>query len=640
MGITACAVYTDEEQNAIHVKEADEAYCLGIGSLTETYLNIALIIDIAQKSECEAIHPGYGFLSENALLAEACESAGIIFIGPNAASIKLMGNKLGARRFVEDLGIPLLTSIIGSSLDEIIEKSKALPFPLLIKAAAGGGGKGMKIAKTLHELPEAYESASREALSYFGDATVYLEHYIQNPRHIEVQLLGDNLGNIVHLYERECSIQRRHQKIIEEAPSPSLTQPLREKLLQTALHIAKAMNYTSAGTLEFLFDEEMNFFFLEMNTRIQVEHPVTEAITGIDIVREQINIARGLPVSIKQEDIKINGHAIECRIYAEDPFNDFMPCPGNMTGYILPKKANIRIDSSFEGSEEVSSRFDPMIAKITAHAATREQAIFQLISYFSKVSIQGIKTNVEYLSEVLQNNHFKNNNISTGFCAQHATELQNSLLSKKNIIPTEYLIAGVLVNTFFSKCDQTDTIWKSLGPWKSFGEASFSINNMEYGISYKLFDSKRIQFNLNNQDHLVELHSKDGQLYEYTLDIHQIKCWISNDNTSKTFITLSGFSFEIDRKDVPDISVFKNKKINKNNAHDKDLRSPLNGKVIKMNVKKGDKVNKGQTLLIIESMKMENKILAPFEGLVEEVTVAAGDQVTGQELLMKLHAYN
>ncbi|NJK94918.1 MAG: ATP-grasp domain-containing protein [Bacteroidales bacterium] len=429
MGILTFAIYTDEEKDALFVKEADQSFSLGTGSLSETYLNISRIINIAKENHCDAIHPGYGFLSENALFAKACHDAGIIFIGPKPEAIQLMGNKNEARSYVRQLGVPLPLSITGNSAEEILEQSSLLKFPLMIKAVAGGGGKGMRIIHTREELPAALEAAGREAGSYFGNADLYVEQYIEDARHIEVQILGDSSGNIVHLFERECSVQRRHQKIIEEAPSPTLTPEIRKKLLDTAVNIAKSMHYTSAGTIEFLFDRELNFYFLEMNTRIQVEHPVTEAITGIDIVLEQIRVAMGLPLSVRQDNIFMNGHAMEVRIYAEDPFSGFLPSAGEMILNHLPDSPGVRLDSAFTGAARVSSSFDPMIAKITVHSGNRKDAIVKMRKYLGECAIHGIKTNLEYLYWIFEEEDFSSNQISTRYCENKAELLKNLNLS-------------------------------------------------------------------------------------------------------------------------------------------------------------------------------------------------------------------
>ena len=372
--IESVAVFADNDANALHRRLADEACPLGNGSLKDTYLNVQKIIDAALDAGADAIHPGYGFLSESPELVKACEANNIIFIGPDARTMRLMGNKIAARKVAVEHGIPVTFGAMGSH-EEILAMADTLPYPILIKAAAGGGGKGMHIVWQKEDLKLELERASREAEKYFGDGTVFVEQYIESPRHIEVQVLADHFGNVVHLGERECTIQRRYQKIIEESPSPTLTEEKRLQICETAVELCKAIHYRNAGTVEFLVDRDMNFYFLEMNTRIQVEHPVTEMRTGIDIVEEQICIARGKEMGWTQDAVHAQGHAIELRIYAENPENGFLPTPGKVTAYHEPQLRGARVDSSIDGPSTVSEAYDPMIAKLTCHGKDRQTAI-------------------------------------------------------------------------------------------------------------------------------------------------------------------------------------------------------------------------------------------------------------------------
>ncbi len=639
MGIATVAIFTDEERDALFVREADQACFLGSGPLTDTYLNISLIVDIARRYTCDAIHPGYGFLSENADFAVACKEDGIVFIGPEPEAIRLMGNKGEARKYVQHLGIPLPPSVKANTLAEVISQKDNLKFPLMIKAVAGGGGKGMKIVYSENELAAAWESAQREALAYFGNAELYLEQYIENARHIEVQVLGDHHGNVVHLYERECSIQRRHQKIIEEAPSVTISEAVREKLLSTALHIAKSMGYTSAGTLEFLCDNDLNFYFLEMNTRIQVEHPVTEAITGVDIVKEQIRIAEGKPLSLTQQDISINGHAIECRIYAEDPFAGFIPSAGEMLVNYLPADNEVRLDSAFAGPAQVSSSYDPMIAKITAHGKDRKESISTLKTYLQKCVIQGISTNIEYLSTILRDPDFANNNISNGYCHQKADELRISFERTKSSVAPEKLLAALLAADFLSR-KKGETIWQDLGSWRFPGKRLYTLERKTVELDYQLLNMRRISFTIQDKRYLIEDVQNQEPVISFLLNGESQFLIISEVKTGNYQISAKGINFQVQRSDLPDLSIFdsseqKNVQLNCNH-----ILSPLNGKVIKLNVKKGDKVKKGELLLIIESMKMENTILAPAEAIVSDVMTANGAQVSGKELLIKLTMAN
>jgi acetyl/propionyl-CoA carboxylase alpha subunit len=638
MDITTFSVYTDEEKDALHVHEADKAVSLGSGALSETFLNIPLLISIAQENNCNAIHPGYGFLSENADFSAACSQAGIIFIGPEAETIRLMGDKSRARSYVQQLGVLLTPSVSGNSFSEVEPLSSQLKYPLIIKAVAGGGGKGMRIIKSPVELEEAWEAAGREALNYFGNSELYLEQYIENARHIEVQILGDKHGNIVHLFDRECSIQRRHQKIIEEAPSPTLMPEIRTRLLKTAVSIAKSLNYTSAGTLEFLFDQNLNFYFLEMNTRIQVEHPITEAITGIDIVKEQINIAQGGSLSFRQDEISYSGHAIECRVYAEDPFSDFTPSSGEILLYQLPVDPTIRIDSVFDGSSAVSSSFDPMIAKITAHSQNRTETIKKLKSYIKRCYIQGVNTNLEYLSEILEESDFLDNNISTHYCQAKTEGISLKLQSKRKDISDQLLIAFAVAKDFPVK--STGNVWKDLGPWRIFNKRSYEIGRSKIEVIFKHIGQGLIALTIGEHNYLVQKVENQESLVTFLLNGEKYAGFVTEDVKANIHISAAGLTFTIKRTDLPDTSIFSQKSRPSSSFNGNHVLSPLNGKVIKLHVKEGDKVEKGELLMIIESMKMENKILAPAPAVISEVLVTDGDQVSGSELLIKLSTLN
>ncbi|MCH5599048.1 acetyl-CoA carboxylase biotin carboxylase subunit [Niabella ginsengisoli] len=444
MEIETVAIYNEADRQTAFVKNADEAIFLDGDGLNETYLNIEKIIAAAKKTGADAIHPGYGFLSENPLFVTACEKANIIFIGPGASAIQAMGNKIQARATATKAGVPVTPGITGS-VEDLFKNYKDVGFPILIKAAAGGGGKGMRVVNNESEYQSALEATAREAKSYFGDETVYIEKYIDKPRHIEVQILGDQHDNVIHLYERECSLQRRHQKIIEEAPSPTLSENVRRQICEAAVALAKSIGYYSAGTMEFLVDELQQFYFLEMNTRIQVEHPVTELTTGIDIVEQQINIANGNPLSIQQKDIRQNGHAIECRIYAEDPGQHFLPSPGLLSYYeeplfeasspqtnMLSPVATGRIDSmQLQTGDVISGDFDPMISKLIVWNKDRETARQSMLSALGQYHIKGIKTNLEFLIGLLSHPDYINNNISTKYIDTNLEEIIHFIQTKK-----------------------------------------------------------------------------------------------------------------------------------------------------------------------------------------------------------------
>ncbi len=425
MGIGSIAVFSEIDRKSAHVQFADEAYPLGGITSGESYLNAEKIIRIALEHGAEAIHPGYGFLSENARFARKVREAGLVFIGPPAEAIELMGSKTAARTLMQEHGVPTVpgTKKALRSEEEALKVAQKIGFPVLIKASAGGGGKGMRLVHSADELPSALQSAKREAKSAFGDDTVYIEKYLEEPRHIEFQILADNYGHVVHLGERECSIQRRHQKIIEEAPSVVLDAPLRQAMGQAAIQAAKACNYRNAGTIEFMLDKHRNFYFLEMNTRLQVEHPVTEMVTGMDLVREQILIASGQPLSVKEPPTHFWGHAIECRLYAEDAENNFTPSPGTIRFLKPADGPGIREDSGVLQGNQISLYYDPMISKLIAWGQNREQAIRRMVRALSEYQLSGIKTNLAFLKRILQHPDFTAGHLTTTFIDAHRDEL-------------------------------------------------------------------------------------------------------------------------------------------------------------------------------------------------------------------------
>ncbi len=416
LGIKTVAVYSQADIHSLHVKLADESVCIGPASSALSYLNINAIISAAELTDAEAIHPGYGFLSENPKFAEVCEKCGITFIGPTAESMRIMGDKISARQAVIKQGVPILpgTKEGVHSVEEAVKVSREIGFPVIIKATAGGGGRGMKIVHSQAALPNAFATARAEAQSGFGNPEVYIERYCEKPRHVEIQILGDKHGNVIHLGERDCSIQRRHQKLIEEAPSTVVTPEIRKAMGDAAVRAAAAVGYNSAGTVEFLVDKQNNFYFMEMNTRIQVEHPVTEMITGVDLVREQIRSAAGIPLRFKQEDIKFRGHAIECRINAEDPFK-FTPCPGKITAYHPPGGFGVRVDSFVYDQYSVVPNYDSLIGKLIVHADTREEAIKRMARALDEFRIEGIKTTIFFHKRIMANKDFIEGDIDTSF---------------------------------------------------------------------------------------------------------------------------------------------------------------------------------------------------------------------------------
>ncbi|MCG2462163.1 acetyl-CoA carboxylase biotin carboxylase subunit [Flavobacteriaceae bacterium F89] len=421
MGIKTVAVYSETDRRSPHVKFADEAVLLGKAPSSESYLAMDKIIAAAKKTGADAVHPGYGFLSENAIFAQMVEDNGIIFIGPSPYAIKVMGDKLAAKEAVRDYGIPMVPGMENAIKEVSSAKIIAVKigFPILIKASAGGGGKGMRVVYSLEELPEQMNRAISEAKAAFGDGSVFIEKYVSSPRHIEFQVLADTHGNIVHLFERECSIQRRHQKVVEEAPSAILTPEIRSAMGNDAVKVAKACKYVGAGTVEFLLDGDLNYYFLEMNTRLQVEHPVTELVTGIDLVEQQVKIARGDILEFAQEDLYLDGHALELRVYAEDPMENFLPSTGTLQTYIRPYGPGIRLDDGFEEGMEVSVYYDPMISKLITYGKNRQETIQLMIGAIDQYRIEGVATTLPFGKFVCQHEAFTSGNFDTGFVKKH-----------------------------------------------------------------------------------------------------------------------------------------------------------------------------------------------------------------------------
>jgi len=424
MGIKTVAVFSEADRNAPHVKFADEAVCIGPPPSNESYLLGDKIIKVAKELNVDAIHPGYGFLSENAEFGESVEKSGMIFIGPKSHAIRIMGSKLAAKDAVKEYNIPMVPGTAEAITDvaEAKEIAKEIGFPILIKASAGGGGKGMRIVDNANEFEEQMKRAISEAENAFGDGSVFIEKFVTSPRHIEIQVLADNFGNTVHLFERECSIQRRHQKVVEEAPSSVLTPELRNQMGEAAVKVAKACDYMGAGTVEFLLDDKHNFYFLEMNTRLQVEHPVTELITGLDLVEQQINVANNEKLSFSQEDLKISGHAFELRVYAEDPLNNFMPSVGKLEVYRPPSGKNIRVDDGFTEGMQVPIQYDPMLSKLITYGKTRNEAMQRMLEAISEYDIEGVSTTLPFGKFVFEHEAFRSGNFDTNFVKKYYSE--------------------------------------------------------------------------------------------------------------------------------------------------------------------------------------------------------------------------
>lgn len=472
MGISTVAVYSEVDRESLHVQMADEAVCIGPAPAIESYLNMERIIQVAHQMKAEAIHPGYGFLAENADFAKKCEQENIIFIGPNSKALKLVGDKIRSRQTMEKAGILIIPGMksLPKDISEFKKEAQRIGYPVMIKASAGGGGKGMRVVYEEKELKPSLEAGMREAKSAFGDESAYLEKYIEEPRHVEFQVLADNHGNIVHLFERECSIQRRHQKIVEETPSPALEPALRAKMGKTAKKVIEVSGYNNAGTVEFLLDKEKNFYFLEVNARLQVEHPITELTTGVDLVHQQISIASGGKLSFKQEALHQKGHSIECRIYAEDPLNNFLPSSGKVLFLKEPKGPGVRHDGGIYSGCEVPIYYDPILAKLIVWAENRELARQRMVNALEDYVILGIKTTIGFLKDVIDHPQYKAGNTNTGFIKMYFDQWEGKKKTEKNLEVVLIASAFDSLSSLQPRKGEESLAKEMFSPWQSLGK--------------------------------------------------------------------------------------------------------------------------------------------------------------------------
>ena len=620
MGLHCVTMHSEADKNALFVKLSDESFFLPNG-----YLDIQTIINKSKELQVDAIHPGYGFLSENSDFCKKVKDSKIIWIGPDPETIDLMGDKINSKELCIKEGIPTLLKSTEP------KDAKKIGFPILVKASAGGGGKGMRIVETQSQLKDAIAAAKREASSSFGDDRVFLEKFISKSRHIEVQILADNFGNVIHLGERECSIQRRHQKIIEESPSSRLTEKIRSEITSTAANLAKKINYKSAGTVEFLFDEETNeFWFLEVNTRLQVEHPITEAVTGIDLVKEQIKIAEGKKLSLKQDDIRHSGHAIEARIYAENPNNNFLPEIGKLEKMQYPLNEGIRWDNGVESGDVVTPNYDPMLAKVIAHAETREQASKLLAKELKSTHIAGLITNKEFLVNCLENKSFLGGKTTSDFIERESKKI---FLDIDKGLVDKSMKAAVLWLQQINKLDNErlnflPRNWTNgIMPKENI---SFTYQEEEYIFSYEnIFEDivihrKYFERISESKAKLLD-HNQVGIRVE--LDEIILSAQITKQNDLITVNLGKGdVCFKINPRfaDPNEVSI------------EGGLVAPMPGKILKIMNKKGAKVKAGDTLIILEAMKMEHTIKASDQGIISDLFVKVGDQVENGSLLMKI----
>lgn len=613
---------------------ADEAFDLGSNELSSTYLDTARIIHIARQSGADAIHPGYGFLSENAAFASAAADAGINFIGPTPELIRLMGDKLAARNTMREIAVPMIPGFEGASND-ILANKQNLRYPLLVKAAAGGGGKAMRIVEEPSHLEDALNVTTREAFNYFGNGLLYVEHYLPEARHIEVQVLADHYANYLILGERECSIQRRYQKVIEESPAVCLSEETRGKLHQTALKIIKTVAYNNAGTLEFLVSPSEEYYFLEMNTRIQVEHPVTEAVTGLDLVELQIQIAAGNPIEINQEDIKISGHAIEVRIYAEDPQSNFMPSPGHVELFQQPRMPGLRIDSGIDGPGLLHPEYDPLIAKMIFHAASREEAMDGILLALKKLILHGPANNREFIGEILACREFRENKISTSLLEKITPALNHSLSGKKNSFPSIRVFAAWLGWKLTGIPGETfQSVWEQTGCWRMVVKKSLIFQSLQFDIRIVKSSPSKIVFNLEGIDHVIEIKSRNYEGILFELDGVWSSASVSHSQGLEDIVCIEGLEFRVQPLDtLPKLPYFIDHQEEKEGGT-RVVKSPLHGKISRIFVQNGNKVKKDEPLFSLDAMKIENKITSPCEGTVSEIRIKEGEQVQINQVLI------
>jgi 3-methylcrotonyl-CoA carboxylase alpha subunit len=636
MGVRTVAVYSDADRDARHVRLAHEARRIGPPPARESYLDIEAILAAASDTGAEAIHPGYGFLSENEDFARACAKAGLVFIGPTPEAIAAMGDKSAAKRLMEKARVPLVPGYHGEKQDaaHLAKEVERIGYPVLIKASAGGGGKGMRIVRSGGEFKAALEGAQREAKAAFGDARVLIEKYLERPRHIEVQVFGDTRGNLVYLFERDCSVQRRHQKVLEEAPAPGMSEKRRNEMGEAAVAAARAVQYVGAGTVEFIAEQDGRFYFMEMNTRLQVEHPVTEMITGLDLVEWQLRVAAGEPLPRAQQDLAIRGHAVEARLYAEDPARDFLPQTGRLAHLCFPEDAaDLRTDAGVEAGAAITPHYDPMIAKLVAWGPDRPAALARLASALDEVEIAGLRTNVEFLARTLRCRAFTQGELDTGLIERNRAEL----LPARSALPAETLAAAAVAELFAEEdaarrraapSGDPHSPWHRVDGWRlnqdSHHAFAFAEGEERHPATVH-FGEAGLRIDIGGNNRTLEFERlADGRLL-VRLDGRAAKARAVRDGRD-WHVFLGGTHRRLtlhDELEGLDID-----------AGGGSLAAPMPGKVIAVLVKRGDRVHKGAPLLILEAMKMEHTIFAPGDGEVKEIHYAAGEQVAeGAELL-------
>ena len=628
MGISTVAVYSDADAQMPFVVEADEAVRIGPAPSNESYLRIDRILEAAALTNSDAVHPGYGFLAENAAFADACVEAGVIFIGPTADAIRSMGSKREAKALVSKAGVPVIPGYDGADQNPKVLAAQAVQvgFPVLLKASAGGGGKGMKLVREEAGLADAIASAAREGESSFGDGTLLVEKYIDNPRHVEIQILGDSHGNLIHLNERECSIQRRHQKVIEEAPSPALDAALRKQMGEAAVLCGKAIAYENAGTVEFIVAPDRSFYFLEVNTRLQVEHPVTECLTGLDLVEEQIRVAQGEKLRTSQEAVRLDGAAVEVRLYAEDPAGGFLPQSGPVVDWHLPEAEGLRVDSGVETGSAVGIHYDPMLAKIITSGASRDLALQRMRRALRSLSAQGLTTNRDFLLRVLSHPAFIAGDIDTHFIDRH---IEDGLLAPTPEADEQHaaLVAALAEQ---QRRDNDRTLVPEVpSGWRNNYHTpqwvEYSNGERDIRVEYRHLGDDRFELSTAGDAHDVRVISWEAPTLVFEDGTHRRQARVMFAG-ERVFVHTMDYSVGLTRKPrFPDLFAA---------VPEGGCIAPMPGKVIELRIAEGDAVQAGQVLLIMEAMKMEHTVTAPHDGTIAQVTVSAGDQVDADALLV------